>query len=33
MASTTPSTFTSPTPLSNVISWDQFNVPNSKDNA
>jgi hypothetical protein len=33
MASTTPSPFTSPTPLSNVISWDRFNVPNSKDNA
>jgi hypothetical protein len=33
MASTTPSTFTSPTPLSNVISWDRFNGSNSGNNA
>jgi hypothetical protein len=33
MASTTPSTFTSPTALSNVMSWDRVNSSNSEDNA
>lgn len=33
MASTTPSTFTSPTLLSNLISWGRFNGSNTEDNA
>jgi hypothetical protein len=33
MASTTPSTFTSPTLLSNFISWGRFNGSNTEDNA